>query len=165
MTNPVFDPQQSADTTVQQQDSAPAGPEFEVYTPPAFAPPLQQQPVAPAPVPTKPKKTGIVVLSLFVVLLFGAGGAFGVLFFQEKDRSADLSKQVEGKDLEIADLTKKAKNSAEDTDRAVAAQKKAEADVVSSQKCKDAAKEIKSALVANDETKGEAAIKSLLVEC
>ncbi|MCR3748713.1 hypothetical protein [Lentzea californiensis] len=165
MTNPVFDPQQSADTTVQQQDIAPAGPQFDVYTPSAFAPPLQQQPVAPAPVPPKPKKTGIVVLSLFVVLLAGAGAAFGVLFFQEKGRSAELSTQVEGKDREIADLTKKAENSAEDTDRAVAAQKKAEADAVSSQKCKDAAKEIKSALVANDATKGEAAIKGLLVEC
>ncbi|MET9230514.1 hypothetical protein [Lentzea sp. NPDC003310] len=162
MTSPVFDPQQSADTAVQPQ---PAGPEFEVYTPPAFAP--VQQPVAPAPAPAppKPKKTGLVVLSLFVVLLFGAGAAFGVLFFQEKGRSAELSTQVEGKDREIADLSKKARDSKEDTDRAVAAQKKAESDVASAQKCRDAAKEIKSALVANDDAKGEAAIRSLLVEC
>lgn len=161
MTNPVL----GAPSEPAAEAGVPAAQlEFEVYTPPVL--PLQAAPEPVAPVaPPKPKKTGIVVLSLFVVLLFGAGATFGVLFFQEKGRSADLSKQVEGKDREIADLTKKAKDSKEDTDRAVSAQKKAEADAASSQKCRDAAKALTESLVANDRNKGQTAIGDLLVQC
>src|SRR5689334_15522858 len=134
MTNPVFDAQQPAD----EAQTPAAQPEFDVFTP-AFAP---QQP-APAPVapvaPPKPRRTGVIVLTVLIVLLFGATGALGVLFAQEKDRSADLSKQVEGKDRDIADLNRKVKESKEDATRAAdlqkvaeAAQKKAENDAVSS---------------------------------
>ncbi|HEX8870233.1 MAG TPA: hypothetical protein VF821_31510, partial [Lentzea sp.] len=105
-------------------------------------------------------------------LLFGAAGAFGVLLVQEKDHSAELSKQVESKDEEISDLTKKVKESKDDATRAVdlqkkaeAAQKKAENDAVSAQKCKEAAKSLTESLVANDRGKGEAAIGQLLVQC
>ncbi|GAB2844882.1 hypothetical protein [Lentzea nigeriaca] len=170
MTHPVSDPQQPADSTVQP-GITPAGPEFEVYTPPAFVPP-QQQPVAEAPVAPKPRKTGVIVLTVLLVLLFGATGALGVLFAQETDRTADLSKQVEGKDREIADLNRKVKESKEDATRAAdlqkqaeAAQKKAENDAVSAQKCREAAKSLTESLVANDRGKGEAAIGQLLIQC
>ncbi|MEU0882533.1 hypothetical protein ABZ345_28335 [Lentzea sp. NPDC005914] len=166
MTNPVFDAHQPATTEVP-----PAGPEFEVYTPPAFAP-TPQQPFVPAPVAPKPKRTGVVVLSVVLVLLFGAAGAFGILLVQEKDHSVELSKQIEGKDREISDLTRKVKETREDATRAAdlqkqaeAAQKKAEADAVSSQKCREAAKALTSAAVADDRAKGEAAIKDLLIQC
>ncbi|SFR20278.1 hypothetical protein SAMN04488564_105179 [Lentzea waywayandensis] len=161
MTSPVFDAQPHP---AVEPGTPAAQLEFDVYTPPFTPQQPVPAPVAPVP-PPKPKKTGIVVLSLFVVLLFGAGAAFGVLFFQEKGRSADLSRQVEGKDREIADLTKKAKDSKEDTDRAVAAQKKAEADAAGSQKCRDAAKALTESLVANDRNKGQTAIGDLLVQC
>ncbi|MET9632255.1 hypothetical protein ABZX92_32825 [Lentzea sp. NPDC006480] len=161
MTNPVFDAQQPA---VEPQ------PEFEAYTP-AFPAPQQPAPMAPL-APPKPKRTGVVVVSVLLVLLFGAAGAFGVLLVQEKDHSAGLSKQIEGKDREIADLTKKAAESKEDASRAAnlqkqaeAAQKKAESDAVSSQKCKDAAKALTAAAMANDQARGEAAIRDLLVQC
>lgn len=169
MTNPVFDAQQPEPAAEPQTPAA--QPEFDVFTP-AFAP---QQP-APAPVapvaPPKPRRTGVVVLSVVLVLLFGAAGAFGVLLVQEKDHSAGLSKQVEGKDREIADLTRKVKESKEDATRAAdlqklaeTAQKKAEADAAGSQKCKEAAKSLTESLVANDRGKGEAAIGQLLIQC
>ncbi len=159
MTNPVSDPQQPA-----VQPDAQRAPEFEVYTP-SFAP-QQQAPAPVAPVaPPKPKKTGIVVLSLFVVLLFGAAGAFGVLFFQEKGHSADLSKQVETKDREIADLSKQAKNSKDDATKAEAATKKAEAEVASAQKCRSASKALMEAAIAQDDAKGEAAMKDIFTTC
>ena len=163
MTSPVSDPQQPADTAVQPE-IPPAGPEFEVYTPPAFVPPQDITP-APAPVAPKPKRTGVVVLAVFTVLLFGAAGAFGALFFVEKKHSADLSTQIQSKDREITDLTKKAKDSKDDAARAAEGQKKAEADAAASQKCRDAAKEIRAALVSNDDAKGDAAVRSLLIEC
>lgn len=174
MTNPVFDAQQpepAAEPQTPAVQTPAALPEFDVFTP-AFAP---QQP-APAPVapvaPPKPRRTGVVVLSVVLVLLFGAAGAFGVLLVQEKDHSAGLSKQVEGKDREIADLTRKVKESKEDATRAAdlqklaeTAQKKAEADAAGSQKCKEAAKSLTESLVANDRGKGEAAIGQLLIQC
>jgi uncharacterized protein HemX len=170
MTSPGSDPQQPADTAVQPEIT-PAGPEFEVYTPPAFVPP-QEQPVAEAPVAPKPRKTGVIVLTVLLVLLFGATGALGVLFAQETDRTADLSKQVEGKDREIADLNRKVKESKEDATRAAdlqkqaeAAQKKAEADAGSSQKCRDAARELRAAAIAQDMNKVEAAGREIFVQC
>ncbi|MFI6102021.1 hypothetical protein ACIA8G_41265 [Lentzea sp. NPDC051213] len=172
MTNPVFDAQQPAAEPEPPAAQPPV--EFDVYTP-VFPP----QQTAPAPVepmgpvaPPKPKKTGIVVLSVFLVLFFGAAGALGVLFAQEKDRSAGLTKQVEGKDREIADLTKKAQNSKDDALRAAdlqkqaeAAQKKAEGDAATSQKCRDAARELRAAAIANDMNKGEAAGREIFTHC
>ncbi|MEV6241441.1 hypothetical protein [Lentzea sp. NPDC051838] len=174
MTNPVSDPQQPADTAVQPEvapEITPAGPTFEVYTPPAFVPP-QQQPVVEAPVAPKRKKTGVVVVSVLLVLLFGAAGAFGVLLVQEKDHSAELSKQVEVKDREISDLTRKVKESKDDATRAVdlqkvaeAAQKKAESDASSSQKCRDAARELRAAAIAQDINRVDAAGRDIFIHC
>jgi hypothetical protein len=169
MTNPVFDPQQPADTSVQPA-IPPAGPEFEVYTPPVFTPP--EQPAVVAPVPPKPKRTGIIVLSIFMVLLFGTAATFGALFFVEKKHTADLSTQIEGKDREITDLTRKAKESKEDAVRAAdlqkqaeTAQKKAEADAATSQQCRDAARALRAAAIANDQGKGETAARDVFTHC
>jgi membrane protein involved in colicin uptake len=106
------------------------------------------------------------------VVLFGAAGALGVLFVQEKDRTAGLSKQVEGKDRDIEDLNRKVKESKEDATRAVdlqkqaeAGQKKAEAEAASSQKCRDAARALRAAALANDEPKGQAAGVEIFTHC
>lgn len=170
MTSPVFDPQQPADTAVQPEIQ-PAGPEFEVYTPPAFTPPPQEF-AAPAPVAPKPKRTGVVVLAIFTVLLFGTAGAFGALFFVEKAHSADLSRQIEVKDREAADLTKKAKDSKDDALRASdalklaeTAQKKAEADAATAQKCRDAARALRAAAVAQDQNTGMTAARDVFTHC
>lgn len=167
MTSPVFDPQQQpTDTAVE-----PAGPEFEVYTP-AFVPPQQEQVVPAAPVPPKPKRTGVVVIAVFTVLLFGAAGTFGTLFFLEKKHSADLSTQIEGKDREIADLGQKAKDNKDEAVKASDAQKKAESalkkaedEASRSQQCRDAARALRAAALANDEAKGEAAGMDIFVHC
>lgn len=171
MTNPVFDPQQPADTSVQP-GIAPAGPEYEVYTPPPAFTPQPEQPAVVAPVPPKPKRTGIIVLSIFMVLLFGTAATFGALFFVEKKHTADLSTQIEGKDREITDLTKKAKESKDDAVRAAdlqkqaeTAQKKAEADAASSQQCRDAARALRAAAIANDQGKGETAARDVFTHC
>lgn len=154
------DPQQPA-----QPEFAQPGPEFEVYTPAPTASYLPQQHAPVMVTPPKPKKTGIVVLSLFMVLLFGAAGAFGVLFFQEKARAAELSKQIETKNGEITDLTKKAKDSKDDAAKATDAQKKAEADAASAEKCRAASKALITAALAQDEVKGEAAMKDIFTTC
>jgi uncharacterized protein HemX len=169
MTDPVHDAQQPA--VEPEAPAAQPALEFDVYTP-AFPPP---QP-APAPVaqvaPPKQRKTGVIVLTVLVVLLFGAAGTCGVLLVQEKDHTAGLSKQVEGKDREIADLTRKAKESKEDATRAAdlqkqaeAAQKKAEAEAASSQKCRDAARALRAAAIAGDEASGVPAAKDVFTHC
>lgn len=164
MTNPVFDPQQPTEN--------PAQPQFEVHTP-EFVLPVQPEMAVPPPPPApKPKRTGVVVVAVFTVLLFGAAGAFGTLFFVEKKHSADLSTQIEGKDREITDLTKKAKDSKDDATKAVdaqktaeAAQKRAEAEAARSQKCQDAARALRAAAVANDEAKAETAGLDIFAHC
>ncbi|MET8757301.1 hypothetical protein [Lentzea sp. NPDC004782] len=169
MTDPVHDAQQPA--VEPETPAAQPPPEFDVYTP-VFAP---QQP-EPAPVaqvaPPKPRKTGVIVLTVLVVLLFGAAGTCGVLLVQEKDHTAGLSRQIEGKDREIADLTRKVKESKEDAIRAAdlqklaeAAQKKAEAEAASSQKCRDAARALRAAAIAGDEASGLPAAKDVFANC
>ncbi|NGY65502.1 hypothetical protein G7043_42075 [Lentzea sp. NEAU-D13] len=169
MTSPGFDPQQPADAAAQPETPS-AAPEFEVYTPPASTP--EPPPVAPAQVQPKPKRTGLVVLAIFTVLQFGTAATFGTLFFLEKARSADLSKQIETKDREAADLTKKAKDSEDDALRASdaqkkaeAAQKKAEAEAATSQQCRDAARALRSAAITNDEAKGQTAALDVFTHC
>jgi hypothetical protein len=163
MTNPVFDPRQPTEN--------PAQPQFEVHTP-EFVLPVQPEMAVPPPAPPKPKRTGVVVVAVFTVLLFGTAGAFGTLFFVEKKHSADLSTQIEGKDREITDLTKKAKASLDDATKAVdaqktaeAAQKRAEAEAARSQKCQDAARALRAAAVALDEAKAEAAGMEIFTHC
>ncbi|MFS8098503.1 hypothetical protein LFM09_15335 [Lentzea alba] len=165
MTNPVFDPQQQpADNPVQQQ--------FEVHTPEFVLPVQQQMPPPVAPLAPKPKRTGVVILAVFTVLMFGAAGAFGALFFLEKKHSTELSTEIDGKNREITDLGKQAKDSKDDATKALnaqktaeAAQKRAEESAVSSQKCNDAARALRAAAIANDEAKGEAAGREIFTHC
>ena len=162
MTNPIFDPQQPTEN--------PAQPQFEVHTP-EFVLPVQPQMAVPPPAP-KPKRTGVVVVAVFTVLLFGAAGAFGTLFFVEKKHSAELSTQIEGKDREITDLTKKAKDSKDDATKAVDAQKraedtqkKAEAEAATSQQCRDAARALRAGAIAGDEPMVEATGREIYTLC
>jgi uncharacterized protein HemX len=151
-------------TDLVQPQPAQTQPEFEVSTPP-FTPEQPQTAQYPAPVAPKPKKTGVVVLAIVAVLLLGAAGAFGALYFTEKKNASDLSKQVEGKDREITDLSKKAKDSADQASQAQTAQKKAEADVAAAQKCRTAAKTLTDAAIAGDQARGEAALRDILLSC
>ncbi|GGU78360.1 hypothetical protein [Lentzea flava] len=141
----------------------PAQPQFEAYTP-AFQPP-QPEAVAPAPVAPKPKKTGVVVLAIVAVLLLGAAGAFGALYFVEKGHSTDLSKQVEGKDREIADLTKKAKSAEDTATTATDERRKAENEMNSMKACRDAARAVTSAGISADEEKITQAILGMMTKC
>jgi uncharacterized protein HemX len=141
--------------------------QFEVHTPEFPAPQQQGTAYLPpaAPVTPQPKKTGVVVLAILAVLLLGGAGAFGALYLSEKSNSADLSKQIEGKDREISTLTKQVKDSKDEATKASDAQKKAEADAASAQKCRAAAKLLMEAALAQDEAKGEASMKDLFTTC
>lgn len=140
----------------------PAQTQFEAYTP-AFGQPEAAAP-APAPAP-KPKKTGVVVLAILTVLLLGAAGTFGALYFGAKGDASTLSKQVEEKNREIATLTKDVKAGKDDAAKAVEAQKKAEADAASAQKCRAAAKSLMEAALAQDDARGETAMKDIFTTC
>ncbi|RAS61200.1 hypothetical protein C8D87_110148 [Lentzea atacamensis] len=143
----------------------PAQPQFEAHTP-AF--PQQPEAALPAPVPPaapKPKKTGVVVLAIAAVLLLGAAGTFGALYFTEKGRSADLSKQVEGKDREITDLTKKAKSADDLATAATDERRKLENEMNSMKACRDAARAVTEAGIAQDEQKITQAMLGMMTKC
>lgn len=143
---------------------AQTGPAFEAYTP-SFTPQDQQAAPAPFQPQPQPKKTGVVVLAVLVVLLLGAAGTFGALYFSEKSTATDLSKQVEGKDREITDLTKKVKESKDEATKAADAQKKAETEAAAAQKCRTASKTLMEAAIAQDDGKAEAAMKDIFTTC
>lgn len=125
----------------------------------------EQQPEAahaPAPVPPKQKKTGVVVLTILVVLLLGAAGTFGALYFAEKKNSAET---VQQKDREIADLTKKAKDADELATKASDERRKAENEMKAMTDCRDAARKVTEAGIAQDEQKITGAVLSMMSKC
>lgn len=140
------------------------GAEFEAHTP-AFTP--QEQPVAgvPAPVGPQPKKTGVVVLAVLAVLLLGAAGTFGALYFAEKSRASDLSKQLEDKDKRLTAQTMLGQQNLEQARKADESAKKASDELAAAQKCREAAKSLTAAALANDNAKGEAALKDMMLNC
>lgn len=118
-----------------------------------------------APVPAKPRKTGVVVLAVLVVLLLGAAGTFGALYVSEKNRAADLSRQT-------ADLSKQL----EEKQRSLTAQtmlsqsnleemRKAQADASAASKCREAAREVTQAGLAGDQNKVAAAVLTMMSKC
>lgn len=141
----------------------PAQTQFEAYTP-AF----EQQPATPTPAPAPapaPKKTGVVVFAVIAVLLLGAAGTFGALYFGAKGDASNLSKQVEEKNREIATLTKDVKAGKDEAAKAVDAQKKAEATAASAEKCRASAKALMEAALAQDDAKGEKAMTEIFTTC
>ncbi|SDX52676.1 hypothetical protein SAMN05421504_10312 [Amycolatopsis xylanica] len=145
----------------------PDAPEF-----PAAEGYVYEQPAAPMAAPPKPKKTGLIVLSVLAVLLLGGAATFGVLYFKEKDHAKSLSLELDStkKDLTAsalrenaakADLSKEQdlRNKAEE------AQKKAESASVSNKACHDAANNLRAAAISQDQKKVEAALESVFLNC
>jgi hypothetical protein len=111
--------------------------------------------------PAKPKRTSVVVL--LVALLLGATGTSGVLYFKAR---SDLSEQIEHKDREIADLTKKQQDAYGHMLSAQAAKRDAESDAVLWKACRDAAKTFTHEIFpGNSEAKVEAAMKEVTRRC
>jgi hypothetical protein len=162
-------------TSSEPQDT-PALVTFPVLEP--YQPPDQQQSLyqqeQPAPVMPPPprKKTAVIVLSVLLVLFLSTAGAFGVLYFDEKQESSRLTEQIAKKDAELADSAKKAKDTGNDltkakdaTKIAQDAQKRAEDEMGLSTKCREAARKLRESLVVNDEDKGRAAMMELFTAC
>ncbi len=140
----------------------PEQPQFEVFTPEAPAQP--ETVVQPVTAPQR-KKTGVVVLTIVAVLLLGAAGAFGALYFVEKGHSADLSKQVEAKDQEIVGLTKKAADADKLATTASDERRKAENEKNALQACQKAARAVTEAGISQDEQKIAAAFFDVVAKC
>lgn len=170
MTHPTFEPQDS---------SAPQT--FPVLEPydrpvlPADQPVYQPEPVpdAPAPAPVQVrKKTLVVTLSVLLVLFFGTAGAFGVLYFDEKQKSDSLTAVVATKDTELAASAKKVKEGQDEvtkaqnaTKQAELAQRRAEDEVGLTAKCRDAARALREAAIGEDYTKATDSVKNLFTVC
>lgn len=85
----------------------------------------------------KEKTTAVVVLAIVAVLLLGAAGTFGALYFAGKRQAAE---QSESKTLEIADLTKKLADANGETEKAKSAQLTAESFAWGKNECLKAVK-------------------------
>ncbi|WP_370943686.1 hypothetical protein AB5J62_31835 [Amycolatopsis sp. cg5] len=133
---------------------------------------VYEQPVTPVATPPKPKRTGLIVLSVIAVLLLGGATAFGVLYFKEKDHASSVSLELDStkKDLTAsaqrenaakADLAKEQdlRNKAEE------AQKKAEGASTSNKACHEAANNLRAAAISQDEKKVEAAFEAVFLNC
>ncbi|GLZ29497.1 hypothetical protein Lesp02_16870 [Lentzea sp. NBRC 105346] len=160
-------------------DPTSAYPEYEPYPPqPAVAqlpglPPqvVEQPPVQPAPAP-KPKKTGLVIVSIVAVLFLAAAATFGGLYFNEKSHSRELADTSSAQARELTkagDDAKKLKAdlaTAEDARRkAEEAQKKAEGAVGNATKCQEAARTLRETAIAGDFDKLNRAVAEVLATC
>lgn len=121
--------------------------------------PAQTQPEVPA---AAPKKTGVVVLAVLVVLLLGAAGTFGALYFVEKQNSAET---VQQKDREIADLTKKVKDADELATKASDERRKSENELKAMTACRDAARKVTETAMTQDEQKIAEAMLTMIAAC
>jgi flagellar basal body-associated protein FliL len=135
-------------------------------TDPVQLQPAQTEPEAEmAPVPPKPKKTAVVVLAVLVVLLLGAAGTFGALWISEKNghaaeknRSADLSKQLEEKQRSLTAQTMLAQSNLEEM-------RKSDAAAAASAKCSEAARAVTQAGLTGDQNKVAAAVLNMMSKC
>lgn len=128
-----------------------------------FAPipqPMPEQQQAP-----KPKKTGLVIVTVFTVLFFGAAGAFGALFVLEKQNSHQLSEQVTAKDKEVKAAKEEMSKARNDQKKAEDAQKRAENETAQVAKCRDAARAFREASLGEDEQKWEKALDAVFINC
>ncbi|MEV6241442.1 hypothetical protein [Lentzea sp. NPDC051838] len=127
--------------------------------------PDQPETVAPAAPQQQKKKSGVVVLAIVAVLLLGAAGAFGALYFVEKGRSTDLSKQVESKNTEIAGLTKKAEDADKLATTATDQRRTLENEKNAMKTCRDSARKVTEAGMAQDEQKIASALLDMMTKC
>lgn len=147
---------------VQTQPAQPQ-PEFEVHTP-EFVP-QPEAAVVPAPVQPKPKKTGLVVLAVLVVLALGAAGTFGALYVQEKNRAADLSKQVEEKQKSLTAQTMLSQSNHDELRKHLDSMSAERKELASARICREAAREVTAAALAEDEQKITSAVLSMMSKC
>ncbi|GLY49624.1 hypothetical protein [Lentzea sp. NBRC 102530] len=154
MTNPALNP--ASDHAPVQPDTA-VLPGYEVVTPDLTPP---QPEFVPAPVPPAPKqsRTGVVVLAIVAVLLLGAAGAFGALYFVEKGDKAALTEQLENKDGELTTLKQKVTDAEAVSAKAVEDKVKAENSAKTMEACREASRAVRDAGMAQDQ---EAVMKSL----
>lgn len=115
-------------------------------------------------VPAAPKRSRVVTIVL-TVLLLGAAGTFGALYFVEKNRGADLSTQVEGKDRQIGDLSKQVKDAEVLTTDLSDQRRKLENDNKAMKPCNDAARALKAAAEAQDDQRGPATLVDMMSKC
>ncbi|MFS8098502.1 hypothetical protein LFM09_15330 [Lentzea alba] len=159
----MTDPVQPQPAQTQPQPEFVPQPTFEAHTP-EFVP-QPEAAVAPAPVAPKPKKTGVVVLAVLVVLLLGAAGTFGALYVQERNRAADLSKQVEEKQKSLTAQTILAQENLESQRKHMAAAEEARKELESAKVCRDAAREVTAAGLSQDQQKILTAVLSMMSKC
>ncbi|NUT95076.1 MAG: hypothetical protein HOY78_23945 [Saccharothrix sp.] len=118
------------------------------------------------------KKTGLIVLSIIAVLFFATAGVFGVLFANESSRNDQLTGQVAEKEKQVTDSAKQLKDAKDETTKAKDAQKSAETarkraedDSATIAKCRDAARSLREALIAEDDGKADQALRDLFTIC
>lgn len=136
-------------------------------TPSGFEPRAQGTPV-----PAPRKKTGLIVLSIITVLFFAAAGVFGILFANESSRNDRLTADVAAKEKQVSDSAKQLKDAQDETAKAKDAQKaaetarkRAEDDSASVAKCRDAARTLREAIIAEDDPKADQAFRDLFTTC
>ncbi|MEJ2856093.1 MULTISPECIES: hypothetical protein [unclassified Saccharothrix] len=136
------------------------------FTPSGF------EPSGTSPAPAPRKKTGLIVLSIIAVLFFATAGVFGVLFANETSRNDRLTGQVAEKEKQLSDSAKQLKDAQDESAKARDAQKaaetarkRAEDDSASVAKCRDAARSLREALIANDDGKADQALRDLFTIC
>lgn len=134
-----------------------------------FPPPIAGEPGAPA---APRKKTGLIVLSIIAVLFFATAGVFGILFANESSRNDRLTGQVAEKEKQVSDSAKQLKEAQDETAKAKEAQKSAETarkraedDSATAAKCRDAARALREAIVAEDDPKADQAVRDLFTTC
>ncbi|WP_394616618.1 hypothetical protein JNUCC0626_44440 [Lentzea sp. JNUCC 0626] len=157
MTNPALNP--ASEQAPVQPDTA-VLPEYEVVTPDLTPPQPEFAAAVPMPMPPAPKqsRTGVVVLAIVAVLLLGAAGAFGALYFVEKSDKAALTEQLKNKDTEVKSLTQKVSDAEAISAKAVEDKVKAENSAKSMESCREASRAVRDAGMAQDQ---EAVMKSL----
>ncbi|CAL9377401.1 hypothetical protein SUDANB95_00985 [Actinosynnema sp. ALI-1.44] len=187
---PVLEPYSlHPEQVAQVQPTAPATPTggFPAATPAdAFQPatPAGFQPATPAGgfpapaagesgAPAAPrKKTGLIVLSVIAVVFFATAGVFGILFANESSRNDRLTGQVAEKDKQVSESAKQLKDARDETTKAKDAQKSAESarkraedDSASAAECRDAARALREAIIAEDEPRADQAARDLFTTC
>ncbi|MFI9814384.1 hypothetical protein [Saccharothrix variisporea] len=140
------------------------------FTPTGFDPTATSPTPAPAAAPRK--KTGLIVLSIIAVLFFATAGVFGVLYANESSRNDRLTGRVADQEKQLSDSAKQLKDAKDETTKAKDAQKSAETarkraedDSASAAKCRDAARSLREAIIANDDGKADQAVRDLFGIC
>ncbi|WP_147455247.1 hypothetical protein [Saccharothrix australiensis] len=150
--------------------AAPAAlPESDWSGPPGAAVPPA---AGPSDAPRPAKKTGLVVLSVLVVLFFATAGVFGVLYSNEVGENDRLVGRLADKEKALSDSGEQLKDTRDELSRAkdsveIAenARRRAEDDGAAMVKCRDAARALREAVFANDDPKGEKAFVDVFAHC